>query len=72
MNDMVSSRNTGGLDSSGTLQSLAGARAPRIQISADKHAVAITEESVTLFNSMPIRGKNPFSARECAHQHQQT
>jgi hypothetical protein len=71
MNDMVSSRKTGGLVSSGTLQSLAGARARRIQASADEHAIAVAEKAVSLFNRVPISGENMFASGESANQHQQ-
>jgi hypothetical protein len=70
MNDMVSSRKTGGLAWSGTIWSLSGYRVYQRRVS-DEHAIAVAEEAVLLLDGMAVGGEHLFAAGEGADQHQQ-
>src|ERR1035441_522553 len=65
MNDMVSSRKTGGLAWSVTLQSVSAA-------SANEHAISIAEKTVLLPDRVGIGAQNAFAPGKSAHQHQET
>src|ERR1035438_4111568 len=65
MNDMVSSRKTGGLDWSVTKRVYQCG-------SCQEHAVAIAEEAVLLLDRVIVCGQHALAAGESAHQHQKT
>jgi hypothetical protein len=63
MNDMVSSRKTGGLAWSGTLQSVS---VVSFQWSSKKHAVAIAKEVVLLLDGVAIGGQHALASAKGA------
>src|ERR1035437_771098 len=70
MNDMVSSRKTGGFDWSGTVQSVTGIRGQG-SASGNEHAIAVAEEAVSLLDGVGVGGEDSFASGECGNQHEQ-